>query len=53
MLKMKGLKLAMGINALSNPLVERGKLKMTMPEKPKSSNQQFVDPGVLKIYDIL
>lgn len=24
------------------PLVAEGKLKMTMPEKPKSSNQRFV-----------
>lgn len=25
-----------------NPLIEKGKIKMTLPEKPKSSNQRFV-----------
>ena len=24
------------------PLIESGKIKMTIPEKPKSSNQRFV-----------
>ena len=30
------------MSQIVNPLVENGKLKMTMPEKPKSSNQKFV-----------
>ena len=30
------------MSQIVNPLVESGKLKMTMPEKPKSPKQQFV-----------
>lgn len=30
------------MSKIVNPLVESGKLKMTMPEKPKSPNQKFV-----------
>lgn len=30
------------MSQIVNPLVESGKLKMTMPEKPKSPSQKFV-----------
>ena len=30
------------MSQIVNPLVDSGKLKMTMPEKPKSPNQKFV-----------
>lgn len=30
------------MSEIINPLIEKGKIKMTLPEKPKSSNQRFV-----------
>lgn len=30
------------MSAIVQPLVDEGKLKMTIPEKPKSSKQQYV-----------
>ena len=30
-----------------NPLIEAGKLKMTLPEKPKSSKQKYVKTEIV------